>query len=225
MNTEDGNVNTPAASIAPDTVTERYQITQCNCCGCKTDEEFLFSAFPDFSKHEYRVVRCKSCDLVYLNPRPAPQELSRFYQTEYYGFGDSKFDEVTEGAIALFVWWRAYLLKRYIPNGGRVLDVGCGRGNFLDAMSKRGFEVFGTELSEESAQRARKRHPDRIFVGDLKGVPVPAGSVDMITLWHVVEHLTDPMEYLREIERLLRPGGVVVLAQRNIESMQARFAR
>jgi len=156
-----------------------------------------------------------------MHPQPSEEELLRFYSSEYYGDGDAKFDQVTEGAVAMFVWWRAHLLKGFLPPAGKLLDVGCGRGNFLAAMTKLGFSVYGTELTDASAARSRRKFPDRVFTGDVTALKLEDSSFHKVTLWHVVEHLRDPALVLREVWRILKPGGRVVLAQPNIESLQA----
>src|SRR5687768_15534571 len=85
--------------------------------GCDPAEELLFTASAEGGNYRFRIVRCARCGLIYLNPRPAPSALLTYYQSDYYGFGDDKFDKVTEGAVAFFVWWRGAVLKRYVPPG------------------------------------------------------------------------------------------------------------
>ncbi len=182
---------------------------------------FIFNAQPDLSREEFALWSCPECGLVSMHPQPTEEELLRFYASEYYGEGDAKFDQVTEGAVAMFVWWRARLLQGFLPQAGKLLDVGCGRGNFLAAMTKLGFNVYGTELTESSAARSRRKFPDRVFTGDVTSLKLDDNSFDMVTLWHVVEHLRDPALVLKEVHRILKPGGRVVLAQPNIDSLQA----
>jgi len=147
----------------------------------------------------------------------------RFYEEDYYGPNNKKFDQVTELAVGWFVSWRASVLKRCVPAGGRILDVGCGRGNFLEVMAARGFDVYGTEFSAVSAQRARMLFPDRIFLGEHATTELAEQQFDLITLWHVIEHLRDPYGTVCRLHKLLKPEGRLVLAQPNIDSWQARL--
>lgn len=181
----------------------------------------LFHAQPDLNTEEFSLWTCPECGLVFMHPQPSLEGLLRFYAADYYGNGEAKFDQVTEGAVELFVRWRAHLLKGFLPAGGKVLDVGCGRGNFLARMESLGFDIYGTELTEDSAARSRNKFSERIFTGDLTSLNLKESSFDMITLWHVVEHLRAPQLALKEAWRLLKPGGRIVLAQPNIASFQA----
>ncbi len=191
--------------------------------GCSRDgEDFLFAAPHDRTGELFQVVRCRACRTVFLNPRPTRTALLRFYERDYYGADQKKFDPATEAAIGWFVSWRAQVLKKDLPPGGTLLDVGCGRGNFLEAMAARGFDVYGTELSPLSAQRASRLFGERIFVGDVTELARPDNHFDLVSLWHVLEHLRDPRGVLGRIHQLLKPQGRVVLAQPNIDSWQAQ---
>jgi SAM-dependent methyltransferase len=104
---------------------------------------------------------------------------------------------------------------------GRVLDVGCGDGSFLEALARQGWEVCGTELSESIAATARQRLGAGVRTGGIDGAGFGAGSFDLITFWHVLEHLDDPKLALTEARRLVKADGHVVVAVPNIESWQA----
>ena len=185
----------------------------------------LFDAPSDTSGEWYSVKRCDVCDSVFLDPRPALGHLLKYYDSSYYGPNNTKFDPATEQLVATFVWWRGKVLRRFMPPGGRVLDVGCGRGNFMAVMAARGFEVYGTELSTLSATRAQSLFGDRVQVGELQSCSFEPGTFDLITLWHVLEHVRDPRGDIARAVELLRPGGVLVLAQPNFDSLQAKLGR
>jgi len=102
-----------------------------------------------------------------------------------------------------------------------VLDVGCGDGSFLDALAQQGWEVNGTELSVSIAATAMERLGDRIHVGGISDAGFPQNSFDLITFWHVLEHLEDPRRALSDAERLLKPDGRIVVAVPNLTSWQA----
>ena len=114
-------------------------------------------------------------------------------------------------------------LARRIPKGGRVLDVGCGRGTLLTSLAKRGFEAHGVEVSEHAAQGADRRAEIRT-AGTLAEAGYPDDWFDLVIYWHVFEHLRDPRAALEEVRRILRPGGSVVVAVPNFSSWQARWA-
>jgi len=97
-------------------------------------------------------------------------------------------------------------------NRGRILDIGCAWGFFLDRCKQRGWEVYGVELSHVEADYARRRFGIEVFNGALGDARFPDRHFDVVTLWHVFEHMHDPLATLAEIRRILKPGGVVVIA-------------
>ena len=106
---------------------------------------------------------------------------------------------------------------------GRVLDVGCGDGSFLAALAQSGWEVFGTERSDVIAATARRRLGDRVQLQAIDKAAYPPASFDLITYWHVLEHLDNPLHALVETRRLIKANGTVLVAVPNIRSLQARL--
>ncbi|HQL90889.1 MAG TPA: class I SAM-dependent methyltransferase [Syntrophales bacterium] len=95
---------------------------------------------------------------------------------------------------------------------GRILDIGCAWGFFLDRCKRRGWDVQGVELSSVEARYARQRFGIEVFEGPLADAGFPDRHFDAVTLWHVFEHISDPLATLVEIRRILKPGGVAVIA-------------
>ncbi len=172
---------------------------------------------------ESRLVVCPSCGLGRLDPLPSDEELSRFYPDAYYGDPGVKFQPLVEALVRTIGARHIRFLSRGVPAGGRVLDVGCGRGVLLAELADRGFEVHGVERSAAAASGADPRARIRI-ASDLAEVAHPAGFFDAVFVWHVLEHLRDPVASVREMHRVLRPGGKLVVAVPNFSSLQARWA-
>jgi SAM-dependent methyltransferase len=103
--------------------------------------------------------------------------------------------------------------------GGRLLDVGCGNGSFLDQMRQLGWDVTGVEPDGAAVTVAREKLGLRVFEGSLEEAGLPGGHYDAITMNHVIEHLPDPIVTLKECHRVLRPGGKLIVATPNINSM------
>jgi 2-polyprenyl-3-methyl-5-hydroxy-6-metoxy-1,4-benzoquinol methylase len=169
------------------------------------------------------LLACPSCGLARLEPLPSAEELARFYPDAYYGDPGVKFRPQVEWLVRAIGSRHIRFLARRVPAGGRILDVGCGRGVLLAELADRGFEVHGVERSAAAAAGADPRAQIRI-VPELAAAAYPDASFDAVFLWHVLEHLREPVAAVREIERLLRPGGKLVVAVPNLSSLQARWA-
>jgi 2-polyprenyl-3-methyl-5-hydroxy-6-metoxy-1,4-benzoquinol methylase len=156
----------------------------------------------------FAMVRCLRCGFVYQNPRPSQQELLKAYQTY-----------LPEGEEEIEAWGRmvepvfragADLIERSMPQG-RLLDVGTGYGFFLSLMQYRGWEVMGLEVSPTGAQYGRKRWRLSILSQPWEKTSFHEGEFDVVTAFYVVEHLFDPMAFFREVHRIVRPGGMILV--------------
>ncbi len=187
------------------------------CHEVDTADEFPAATGP---ARRFPVVRCARCSLVFQKYHPADEELEEA-QRNAYGRPRRRFNMAVESAVRLARRSRVRLATRLMPPEGRVLDVGCGRGLFLHMLQARGYRVRGTELSSLAATNAISGVP--IDLGDLRGGQYPDGHFDLISIWHVLEHLRSPGSVLRLCQRALRPGGSLLIAVPNYGSLQARL--
>jgi len=165
----------------------------------------------------FNVVRCRLCGLVYVNPRPTQQEIKKYYPKQYgaYRGASAKSPDVRE--------MRKRLLKvRRFKSGGRILDVGCGDGSFLLAAKKEGWEVAGVEINEAASDYARRLGLN-VFTGELVDANLRSDHFDVITLWAVVEHLHNPVGTLKELRRILKDDGLLVITTQNFDSLEAKI--
>ncbi len=165
-------------------------------------------------QHE-EIIECLECGLVALKERPSTQEL----ENEYRQVVDPLYSEVKEGRYLTF---RNVVKKiqKYVPSG-KLLDVGCYCGYFLDVAREARYEVEGLELSTWAAGQARLLGLS-IHSDTLSRLPFDE-NYNAVTLWDVIEHLSDPREELLEIHRLLKKDGYLFLSTINIGSLVARF--
>ena len=179
----------------------------CNLCGQDNFAVYL-NGFPEEKRG---ILKCQNCGLLVTDPFPTREELVLAYQDEFYGKKRShRFGSLLEEAVYLFRWARAYRIKKLFKPG-RVLDVGCGRGITLHFLKKWGWNCTGTQLSRNAAEYARKTFGLRILEKDLLETRFEEGSFDLVILAHVLEHVPDPLAYLREISRILTRKGVLIL--------------
>jgi len=168
--------------------------------------------------------RCPECGLLFLSPRPNQATISAYYPIEYAPYKTAIEDERWK----LMRWKRRRNLRGQIEavrrNGrrGKLLDIGCATGIYLAEMRRRGWEVQGIEPQEQAAEYARKRFELPIFTGDLLQSQLPSDHFDAATMWDVLEHTHDPLSTLKEVHRLLKPNGLLVMTLPDPNSKEAR---
>lgn len=182
----------------------------CNLCG-RTSWETLETVGAT------RVVRC-ACGLVFVTPQPPRPVIERAYDAQYYAPWEG------QGLDRARIWrGRMECVEGLRAPPARLLDVGCGTGDFLRLARTRGWQVTGTELSPYAVQAAAV---DGLTVmgGEIWEAGFPSDAFDVVTCWHVIEHAADPRRLLEEVRRVLRPGGWLLLATPNLEDRIFRAA-
>ena len=200
---------------------DRDQVVEsCDLCG--SSEKSSVHADID-------MVRCAACGLVYVDRRVHEDDLGQVYGEAYFRSSDSQElgydDYVGERAnLGRTFGRRVRGIERALGrSGGRLLDIGCATGFFLDVARSRGFDVQGLEVSAYAARLAREELGLDVHLGPLRGFPTPELPFDVVTLWDVIEHSLEPLQDLRRVAGLLRPGGLLVLATPDVESWPARL--
>lgn len=199
----------------------------CNCCGA--DDTVLAFTGRDLLHGipgEFKLVRCMRCGLLYMNPQLTPSELEAYYPNDYephVGSQEQRLGWLRRLDYNYGIEKRYRAIMRYIETG-RMLDVGCGTGAFLDGMRERGWEVEGIEPGVRAASYAREELGLEIHNTTLETAQLEPASLDLVTMWNVLEHLSDPLQGLHRIRATLRPGGLLVVAIPNLDSYdQALF--
>jgi SAM-dependent methyltransferase len=165
----------------------------------------------------FRIVQCRLCSFVFINPRPTLAGIAQYYPPEFYETGVSADALLMEKSQTLEA--RLRLVGNVTP--GRLLDVGCQKGEFIYVMRRRGWEVEGVEFSRTPPNLFAMP----IFYGALGAAPFAAESFDLITLWAVLEHVHDPVGMLTLVRRFLKPTGRAYVLVPNFNSIPARFMR
>lgn len=174
------------------------------------------------SRRSWTIVRCHRCGLAQVDPAEGDAAPATVYGDDEYGFARSRLaDELIDGRSHA-----ARVLDELAPflGDGRLLDVGCGTGDFLLEARGRGWDVSGVEMSPDAVRVARGRGL-AVTVGTLRDARLPEAAFDCVVLLDVIEHLTDPLAEMREIRRVLRPGGIVVVETPNWRSLYRRLLR
>jgi len=173
------------------------------------------------------LVECLQCGLVYQNPRPTLEEMKAHYPPEYNLYNPEPYCETTpwlmKKAIQYGIRKRCRSVIRF-RREGRLLDMGCATGTFLRGMHVfPNWELFGVEINREAAHIAKEKHGLNVFAGTLEEANYPERYMDVVTLWDVLEHLHDPSSSLREIHRILKPGGILIFRVPNKDSWDAKL--
>ncbi len=177
-----------------------------------------------FSVKEYKYIKCNECQVVFLYPKPETDTLNiidtedrTLYESNKNGAIDRIFRIVSES--------RAGTIEKFMKNKkGKALDIGCGIGTFLVDMEKGGWDIYGIELNEWAFTEAQKRiGKDRIFSKRLEDINFPNKNFDLVTLWHVLEHIEDPNSLIKEIKRILKEGSLLVIEVPNYDSFSLQL--
>lgn len=175
----------------------------------------------------FQIAECGACGLLYLYPRPRPEELPDFYPKNYWYAPQANLASRLEEAYRRVVlrdhvhFVRAAL--EHADESGAILDVGCGGGLFLNLLGERRRPVLGLDFSADAARIAWERNGVRVILGDLEQAPLREGSCAAITMFHVLEHVLAPQAYLDAARQLLGPGGRLIVQVPNASSWQSRL--
>ncbi|MCS7220911.1 MAG: class I SAM-dependent methyltransferase [Anaerolineae bacterium] len=173
----------------------------------------------------FALVRCASCGLLYLSPRPVPAHIHVYYPKSYESFIKRRTGHLSPWqrySLRYGLWKRCRWVLRY-KRSGKLLDLGCGTGQFLAEMGRYpGWKLAGVEPNTEAADFARQALGLDVHLGDLFSAEFPDRCFDVVTMWDVLEHLYDPVAVLKEIGRVLKPDGVLILRTPSLDSWDAR---
>ena len=197
----------------------------CPWCGSPTDKTVLQLKDYFLSKEDFAIMECPHCGLRFTHPRPASEVIGKYYQSEeYYSHQQNKkglVPRIYEFVKTFNIKHKASLALGGLTQG-QLLDIGCGVGDFLVYVKKQGWEVQGIEPSDDARKIAETR------LGFMPKSPSESSifedhSFDVITMWHVLEHIDDLHFQTSEIVRLLKPGGRLIIALPNFQSFDCQY--
>ena len=206
------------------------EITSCSLCGSENAESIVVLRDYGYTiPGQFPLVRCQDCGLLYLTPRPKPENMEHYYPESYTPYKTAIEDE----SWALMRWVRRRnigqyrrIVEKYTPvSRKKILDVGCSTGIFLAEMRSTGWQTQGIELSTSAAQYAQERFGLDISAGRLTEVyqTIRPESLSAATMWDVLEHTYDPLQTLRILNTRLMLDGIVVLTIPHWESLDRKL--
>lgn len=187
-----------------------------NCYICGRDDTELL-----FEKEGFDFVKCKSCGLVYVNPRLSPERTLKFYNSRRFEYQfKNLFIETAKYRQERLYSERLDYIESYMKPG-KLLDVGCAAGHFVESAIGRNWDAYGVEVSTyatEFAQNTLKLK--KIFNTTLIDAKFPNDYFDAVTCWDTLEHLTEPLANLKEIHRILKAKGMIFVIVPNFDSAE-----
>jgi 2-polyprenyl-3-methyl-5-hydroxy-6-metoxy-1,4-benzoquinol methylase len=175
------------------------------------------------SKEEFRLLRDETIDLVFTYPQPNEEKLASYYESEdYISHTDGKrslFEKAYQFVKNITLKKKLTLINEFQPSKGVLLDIGTGTGDFLSQAKQSGWQIIGVEPNEKARNIALQKGVT--YIGHTS--ELEDHSVDVITMWHVLEHVPDVNAQIKELKRLLKPDGTIVVAVPNFNSYDAKY--
>lgn len=199
-------------------------LSNCPICNSTQFSPFLSAVDNTVSRETFQIVQCNSCGFKFTNPRPEESELGRYYKSEEYvshsntkkGFINSTYQSVRKYTLLK----KLQLISKHYKTG-RILDIGCGTGEFLNVCKNAKWQTVGIEPDDDAREMAIKNYGlDVHQESDL--VFLENASFDVISMWHVLEHVPKLNERVEELKRLIKPNGIIIIAVPNCSSLDAK---
>ena len=197
----------------------RQQVT-CYLCGHADSRPFLKAA-------GFRYVACTGCGLVYVNPRLRDELIGEFYQSDAYQFMfENMLMKSVDYRLAVVAQRKFDSVARCVRSGNpRVLDVGCGIGEFLSIAKAHGWQTIGIEFSPRAVAFARRNFGLDVLTQPVKECGFAAGEFDLATMWGVLEHLTNPLEVMSDVRQCLADDGLLAVEVPSYDCLLVRYLR
>jgi len=204
---------------------KQIKIKNCPICGSTHYVSKIQTTDYSVSKESFNISQCQDCGLLFTNPRPVDEDLGRYYKSVNYISHTNQTSGLFGKTYQILRKWsikkKFGLVGRYSSKGS-LLDYGCGTGEFLAEGKQRGWHVLGMEIDDSVRERAIKTHQLDVIEPHRLNDFAPE-SFDVVTMWHVLEHISDLRNVASRLAEKLKPGGYLVVAVPNPESWDATY--
>lgn len=200
-----------------------------SCPVCSSEQTSLLHIVKDhfLSGEDFNIWKCENCNFCYTIDPPAENKISEYYKSEEYISHSDTTKGLTNRLYHMARQWmlrsKFSIIRKYsIKKQGKLLDIGCGTGYFAAYMNDKNWDSIGIEADQDAKKYAEEKFGLKVFsLNDLNSFKSSEFSV--VTLWHVLEHLTSPKEVLGEISRVLDQKGICIIALPNTDSFDAHY--
>ncbi|WP_462253852.1 class I SAM-dependent methyltransferase [Ekhidna sp.] len=198
------------------------RLEACPSCEHKQFDNYMICDDHSVTGESFALVKCSNCDLVFTNPRPKEEALPKYYKSDQYishtNKGNSLINIIYKLVRNYTLNQKVKLIKRLNGSSGTLLDYGCGTGDFIKIASNNKWQAFGYEPDEDARKIASEKNNKSI----LKSLKESPQELDIITLWHVLEHVSELKETARDLKKRLKKGGYMIVAVPNHNSFDAQ---
>ncbi|MEM1407573.1 MAG: class I SAM-dependent methyltransferase [Bacteroidota bacterium] len=199
------------------------RLDHCPVCGSHSLQNDRIIKDHSISQEEFALTKCRQCEFLFTNPRPTPDRLSGYYESAEYISHQNKSNTLINWIYSIArkftLSWKFELISKYLKTG-KALDIGCGTGHFLAKLKSKGWTVHGVEPDAGARTIAAEQLENDTIVNSLDKIN-PKNKYDLISLWHVLEHIPDLADYLIRIKLLLNKNGRIFIAVPNHNSFDA----
>lgn len=198
-------------------------VKNCEICGNSNFKLFIKSRDYSVSKEDFNIQECKNCRFLFTSPRPEEKNLNKYYVSDHYishtDGNKSLFEKTYQIVKKISINKKFRFISSYIKKGS-ILDIGCGTGNLLYKFKSSGWQTKGVEPSKIARQKAIKNY--NLDINDSSNLSNIKEKFDIITMWHVLEHMPNLNDVLKNFNRLLNDNGKIIIAVPNPESYDAK---
>ncbi len=210
-----------------DRLDKKFEIVStCDSCGSYKYKLFIKSRDLNFRTGEYIYVSCDKCGLVRLSPRPKKEYLANYYPSGYTAYSSQTKPTIIQRFVRKLIKNNKLLARILIKDQlffadkrGKILDVGCGSGKYLQILNGWGWDTFGIEINKKAVLSAKENGIKNIKCGDFEKTLYNKNFFDVVNFSQVLEHTSSPTQVLKKTAKILKSGGLVVIKVPNIDSL------
>lgn len=206
--------------------TKHINSIHCDLCASSKNKlifqipELICNPKPNRPRRLFSILKCDKCGLVFTN-------LREIEQTQEFSYADELVETGLNEKIEFLLYSLFYKLTRIIPKtrNGKALDVGCGIGMYLQVLKKNNWKVYGVDTNLLAVKLAKEKFGLDIVNTDLIKTSFPTEYFDLVTFWHSFEHMPNPTRIIKEVYRILKKNGRLMIAVPNFTSIEAQIFR
>lgn len=178
------------------------------------------------TNENFSILIDEETELLVTNPQPTESEINKYYESEEYNSHSEKsnslFDKIYEFVRVINIKNKYSIIEKNIDTKGNILDIGCGTGDFLEFCKSKKWNIHGIEPNKKAREISEKKI--NIDINPNTSIKkLPDESFDVITMWHVLEHRYDIIDTIKNLKRIIKPNGIIIIALPNYKSFDAKY--